>query len=356
MARQFETKTNDITVVDFLDDEAEVRPQTEAEAKTQSIQDALNEDPEAFLNVSRQIGSGKTSMEVVGRFPADKDDYGQLQAHLQENFGAGDYRIMLYVKGRVRANKLLTIAQPLKPANVSTQQDNVTMLILNQLEKMQNQIVSIMQEKQTGGNSRMEFMQELMMMKQIFSSDNKPSSGIKDIVDTIGSLKELGLNIGGVIEPEEKGFGDLLALAAPVLQNITAPQAAPAYQPNPIAQKPQLTPEQKEAQKMNMMLRLGIGQLIAGAKRNSPHDTYATLVIDNIPEAQIMAFFNSPTGFADLVKIAPEVANHSAWFGELAEHIKAQLGLPSRVSDLYDDADSDSVAETDSETGNSGTN
>jgi hypothetical protein len=69
-----------------------------------------------------------------------------------------------------------------------------------------------------------------------------------------------------------------------------------------------------------------------------------------------MAFFNSPTGLADLVKIAPEVANHSAWFGELAEHIKAQLGLPSRVSDLYDDAESDSVAETDSETGNSGTN
>lgn len=348
MARQsaFEQDNELVTLINMDDEYHRNNDPTDADAKTDAIAAALNDDPHAFLNVSRQSDGGRSPMEFVGRFPADKFDFGQLQIHLQDNYGGGDYRCMLYVKGKVKANKLLTIASP-KMKQESSDSNLMIMRMMDRMEKMQNQIVQIMQEKNGGGNSRMEFMQELMMMKQIFANETKPTGGIKDIIDTIGSLRDLGLNIGGVSEPEEKGFGDLMALAAPVLQNLTTPQPAPVYAPNP-APKPVPTPEQLEARKMTMMLRMGISQLIAAAQRDKDHEAYATLVIDNVPADKINEFFNSPNGFAELCKIAPEAANYMPWFADLAEHVKAQLGMPSKVSDLYEYDEDDNVEDNSS--------
>jgi hypothetical protein len=339
----------DITTVVFPEDYDPDHQPTDADVKTDAIAAALNDDPSAFINVSRQSDGGRSPMEFVGRFPADKFDFGQLQIHLQDNYGGGDYRCMLYVKGKVKANKLLTIASP-KMRNESGDTSLLLNRMMDRMEKMQNQIVTIMQDKTTGGNSRMEFMQELMMMKQIFSNDQKQTgSGLGQIAETVEVLKTLGVSIGGG-ESESGGFSGLLSLAAPLLQKAMeapAPQTQPQLtapprqqlRPNPIQpiQPQKLPPEIERKREMNLMIRLGINQLVAAAKREGDHHEYAVMVLDNIPEETAIGFFKDPSGMAKLIEIQPEVSNHLIWFETVGEHVKAILGLPCKpeINALY---------------------
>lgn len=339
-----------ITIID-PDDTDPQQTRTDADEKTDAILDALKEDNAAYLNVTRQTMGGNSPQQFVGRFPADKFDFGQLQAHLQQNFGGGDYRVMLYAKGRVRANKLLSIADAIIKRPETGVAGEVGVLlnqVMQQMDRMNQQIVTILQDKNTGSQSRMEMMQEMMMMKQLFSGGEK-SNGLGQLTEAIEVMKTLGVNIGGQSEDSGGGFGNLLNLAAPLLQKaMEAPQPAPVYQQNPAPvltrqppvnnqpQPPQADPRKKE---MNLMIRVGINQLVAAAKRDGDHHEYAVMVLDNIPEETAKGFFSDPTGMAKLIQIQPEVGNHLIWFETVGEHVKALLGLPCRpeISELYDE-------------------
>jgi hypothetical protein len=252
-------RDQDITTVVFPEDYDPDHQPTDADVKTDAIAAALNDDPSAFINVSRQSDGGRSPMEFVGRFPADKFDFGQLQIHLQDNYGGGDYRCMLYVKGKVKANKLLTIASP-KMRNETGDTALLLNRMMDRMEKMQNQIVTIMQDKNTGGNSRMEFMQELMMMKQIFANDQKQTgSGLGQLTEAVEVLKTLGVSVGGG-DGDSGGFSGLLSLAAPLLQKameapqpITQPQLSAPVQPQPI-QPQKIPPEIERKKEMNFQL------------------------------------------------------------------------------------------------------
>lgn len=90
------------------------------------------------------------------------------------------------------------------------------------------------------------------------------------------------------------------------------------------------------------MLRAGLNQLLNAARKGSDAGTYASLVIDNVPIEALNNFFLNAS-LDDLAKLNPEVNNFKPWFFELAEHIKANLGLDSTVSHLYESDDSDNV-------------
>ncbi len=307
---------------------------TDAQKKTDAFESALNDDPEAFLSVSRQKMGGNSPMEFVGRYPADKFDYGQLQVHLQRTFGGGDYRVMLYASGKIRANKLLSIAESL--SSTEKQSSNMgemgTLLnaVLDRMDNNNRQIVELLQNQSTGGQSRTDLLNEMIMMKNMFDSGTSITAPdpIEQLKNIMGLQKELGL--GGPSEDKEEGFGSLLEKLTPL---ITAATNQP-QQPQP---KPQGKPD------MNLIVRQGIKNLLKGAAKNSDPYSYATMVVDNVPENFIRNFIVAPNALEKLTETVPEVANYAEWFIELGENVKDLLGMPNNLNNSNENG---SVAES----------
>jgi len=348
MARDRVIERDDTTIITFDDDVPEEI--TDQEAKSESLFDQLRSDPNSYINVMRQPLGGRNTMEFVARYEADQFDYGGMMAHIQKMYGGGEYRIMAYYQGKLKGNKLINIAHPLK-LDTSTPDNSALNTVLQQMEKMQQQMAGLYLEKQTGGNTRKEMLEEMMLYKQLFDNGGqKQSGGIKELLDTVGALKDLGLDIGLGGAEKESGWSDLaekflpLATLALTPQN---PQPVRQMKPNP-QQRPVQPNPQPRNNEMNLAIKFGVAQLVAAARKNSDPYNYAALVLDNIDRELLMQFFMAPD-LSALEKVNPEVAKYRDWFELLGEHIKAQLGLPSKVDDLYDDLEGDIVEETTSE-------
>lgn len=316
-----------------FDAASEYNQKTDAENKTDQIADALNTDPEAFLNVSRQTQGGNSPMEFVGRFPADKFDYAQLQAYLQSNFGGGDYRVMLYAKGKLRANRLLTIATPVKSSGTELNQNSALSMVVNKMAEMQDQMTRVLQANIAPQTSRMEMMRELMMMKEIFGNNSAPATDPFQMLRQVIDLKnELG--IGDNNAEREPGFGDLLEKLTPLVTAVAA--NTPTNKAENETQKKPQTDKEKAAANMRYELETIFKMLIKGATKNSDPASYAEMVLDNLNPNLVNGVLLQPGAVEKLKVLKPEVKNYEPWFHLLLEHIKANLGMPSKVSDLYD--------------------
>jgi hypothetical protein len=350
---------DDTSVITFDD---EIPPElTDQEEKSESLFDQLKSDPSSYINIMRQPLGGRNTMEFVARFDADKFDFGGIMNYIQNQYGGGEYRLMAYCKGKLRANQLLSIAHVVtKKEN----DDSFNHMMLQQIEKLNHQIIAIAQERNTGGNSRKEMLEEMLMYKQLFGG-NERSGGFSEIMSVVSGLKELGISVGQPSE-EKDGFGDLIGKFAPMataLITASAQQPVNNHRPirkvNPITpgEKPEKTvnPEPKktapltEEQKMNLALKAGINKLISLAEHRSDTGDAAELVLHNIPEDQAVKLFTDSDLVVKLTSIDRRVSSHKDWFLELAEHIKAQLGMESSVSDQYsDDEDLNETIESDS--------
>lgn len=310
---------------------------TDADKKTNAIKEALNSDPNAFLNVSRQSVGGNSPMEFVGRFPADKYDFGELQSYLKENFGGGDYRVMLYAKGKVAANKLISIANEKKGGEMNN--DSAIALVLRQMNENNRLITDFLRNQQTAAQpSRMEMLQEMMVMKELFSGGSSGNSG--NMLGMMRDFMALQNEMRGMIHPEEKeeGFGALLEKATPLLttalgmQNNAQPQHQNQHQKN-----------NGQQEQMQFMIKMGIKQLLNAAAKNADAGNYASMIIDQFPQPVINGIISNDASIDRLSAIEPAVKNYAPWFVELREHVKAQLGMPSTVAHLYDDDDGDTI-------------
>lgn len=340
---------DDTSIITFDDP---VPPElTDQEEKSESLFEQLRSDPNSYINVMRQPLGGRNTMEFVARYEADQFDYGGMMAHIQKVYGGGDYRIMAYFQGRLKGNKLVTIAHPIKID--SPVQDTALNTVLTQMEKMHQAMASLYQEKQTGGNSRKEMLEEMMMFKTLFDTGAKQSNGIKDAIDMIGSLKDLGIDIG-IGGEKESGWGDLAEKFLPLATMALTPQPALAprmMRANPQArpvQRPQPQPHthQQEKNPMNLMVKMGVAQLVNAASKNSDPANYAGMIVDNVTEDVLKQFFAQPN--LDVLKsVNPNVGKFEPWFLELGEHVKAIIGLPSTVSDLYDVDEVDTLDDND---------
>lgn len=342
---------NDTQTIIFEDGDMVSEEETDQESKSNSLFDALKSDPNSFINVLRQPAGGNNALEFVDRFDADKYDLGGLMHHIKTNYGGGDYRFMAYSKGKLKANKLVSIAKSVTVAAVDTPLNAV----LIQMEKMQNQMMVIAAEKNTVQPSRGEFMQEMMMMQQFFASNQKQSSGFGEVLSVITGLKELGIPIG--IQPQqEEGFGGLIDKFAPLATAMVQatqrglPTQAPIENPSPrptqrrereinkrnTQPKPQPKP-QTEEEKMSLALKIGIARLVQMARHNEPHHEAAELILNNMSDEQAVAVFSDENALEKLKQYDNSVSLYSEWFKAVGEHVKAMLGMPSTVSDQYDD-------------------
>lgn len=310
-------------------------PNGQATAQQKAFEDLiseLGENPDdAAIHIYRQNTSGKTTMTLLEVFPVDQFDFVSLWSHVREKYGAGHYRIHVRKSGKLVANKLIEIEQPKvtdKPGVTPIgEASSILATVLERQEKMHQQMLALIQQSQQPQHSRQEMLQEMLMFKQLFDNGgNGGGNAIAQLRDTLTVLGELGINIGGASEEKETGFGDLLEKMTPLL-------GAAMTQP----QQPQQKRDPMFAQKM--MLKNGIGQLMRAAAKNSPREVYADLVLDQLPENVVKEFITAPDAFEKLIKLEPRAAQFRPWFMDLAEHVKAALGMPSQYADLYGDDD-----------------
>lgn len=334
---------------------------TEHEKKSEELFDSLKTMPNAYINVHRQPNGGNKPMEFVCRVDADKYDIGQLQAFLQENFGGGEYRVMGYAAGKLRANNVLYIASRVQSVQ-SRQEISPMQSIIVQMAEMQKQILQQLASKPVSGVSEMrrEILEDIKSMRDLFGGQSSPSNGIEGILTTVSALKSLGLNVG---LPEGGGDDNWSSLIEKFMPFATALASRP---PEPVAQVPVrrlqraqpnightremgvrpkinqpverkvMTPEEKA-------LHQGIGILVAGAESGGDPGDYADLVLSNVPPEVLEPMFTDPAAVDNLAKINQKVNAHREWFVDLGEHIKACLGFESKFSDLYEGDEADSL-------------
>lgn len=307
---------------------------TNADNKADALVSALREDSTAYVNVLRQTSGGNSPMQFVERIPADKFDHGQLLTYLGATYGGGEYRLMVYARGKLRANKLESIASKLTPEKIqhspTGEAASILATVLDRIENSNRQMLEML-SRQTQAPDRSAMLQEMLLYKQLFDNGNKSSGGIGQIQEAIELVKSLGVSVGGVVEKEEEGFGALLEKMTPL---ISAAVTAPSQRPHPQPQTQQVKPMFAE-----MKIKMFIGQLISAAAKNSNPMTYAELIFDMADENLIKQYITNPQALEILAKKDPRIAQYKPWFDDLVEHVKAQLGLPSRFADLYQDGD-----------------
>lgn len=339
--------TDNVEVIDFFTEGADLT-QTDEQAKVAALVDALRDGGESFLQIHKlTLGGQNMPEQFCERIPADKFDIGQLSQHISKIFGAGDYRIRLYVKGKIRANKLISVAQAIKAdekSSASSDAAGILDTVLKRMEAQNNQIMMLMSQKNEPQQSRKEMLEEMLMYKQLFGGQNQPTPQVdfmSQMTQTISFLKEMGVNIGGAtIDGEkEEGFGDLIEKMSPLIgAAITAGQTQPAP-------APKIDPQIVRQKQMNMMQKIAIKSRISvfikAAAKNSDQSVYAEMLIDQLGEDTAKSYAVNPDIVGELIKIEPAIATHKEWFELLLEHVKAMLYLPSSVSDLYSEPESD---------------
>lgn len=339
---QFLPGNTDVQIIDY-DTEIEPEQKTDAENKIDAIASALKEDSTAYLNVHRRITQNSPE-EFVANFDADKYDFGQLLSYLQENYGGGDYRVRLYAKGRIKANKLLQIAHKVKPSNtpaINPTGDAAQILnvVLQEMRNSQERMFATLQQKT---ESRSDLLKDMVMFKEIMGggqAQQNPIDSFKSMIELMGMMN----GMMGAPEPREKGFIDVLEKALPAF--LAAPRIAPQQNPAPAHQgaireykqnpvepikHPAESPEERELRQM-------LSILVKAASKNGDQYTYASMLFDQFDVGLLHQIAQTPGVLDMLVTVNPDVDKYRPWFLLLIEHIKAQVGLPSDVLDEYED-------------------
>lgn len=300
-------------------------PPTSAEASLSDLLETLNDVSDNIeFAIYKQLGTGKQSMQFVESLPHDKYSPNDLLMYIRDEYGDGDYRLQVRIKGRLKANKLISIAPKVKKTPLlekGSENNTVLIAILERMEKQDEKMNALYRELSKPQSSRREFFEEMVLMKNLFSG-NESKSSFSEVVSMLNGLKDIGVPVSfGQVEREE-GFTDVLKSALPLI-------AGAMNQP----QQPK--PQQNNGENMNFQLKLGIQSLIRSAQAGKDPAASADFIDAQYGENAVQ-IVSAPGAFEKLAAIEPAVIPHKKWFLLLGEHIKAINGLPSEVSHLYD--------------------
>ena len=189
-----------------------------------------------FVTVFRETidASGKKPDEYLERFPASEFSLDNLKSR----WGAGKYKISVYQDGRILTRKVITIAKDpnaaLPAAQVQQAMDLSPILaaIQQSNEKMVAAMMTMAQGMQQKGPSRMEMMQEMAMMKEMFTpavSNQPPAYNPIELMKMGVDMASKGMGGG---ESDNAWVGKVIDQLGPILM----PAVAAAVQPKAPAQ------------------------------------------------------------------------------------------------------------------------
>jgi hypothetical protein len=362
---------------------------------SESVDEALS-DEQSFSAILSELGTSGSRLKIYAyrRREGKKDEYCTSFEpsdfsldELGRLYGGGEYRIRVYAGGQggARLNRLVTIAAPaVDPADIPFNRDRAATLALAQIQvrgpvppdpnfnpgtNAGNSIAElvgamnlglarlgelIVQSAQAAKPDRAAWLQEMMMMKQIFG-DNSPKGDPMEIfmraVEFAKGLQPRDGEVGSgeILLETLKQFGGPLLEGMKGMKRMDGPSAmpSPAFTGSPAAPEtsnfsamPALenAPMQdriQEGSNMDMktsMLRQGLHFLAQQAQAGSDPGLYAELVLDQAGDEEASGLLGNAQWFEILAGIEPSISPHRPWFEELKTAALELLTEPEKTS------------------------
>ena len=314
-----------------------------------------------FVTVFRETidASGKKPDEYLERFSASEFSLDNLKSR----WGAGKYKISVYQDGRILTRKVITIAKdpnaiaPTAQVQPAMDLSPILAAIQQSNEKMVAAMMTMAQGMQQKGPSRMEMMQEMAMMKEMFT----PAPGATPQQFNPVEMMKLGMEMaqgGGGGDGNNSWVNKMLETfgpaLAPALAGAVTPQAhapvprqiaAPVARPDPLIEQPDT-----EEASMSIMMTQYLNFLKSAAIKNAPVEEYADSILNSIPESAVsdLEEILRPDNWRDQLRGKTTVADqYPVWFTALRDvllqYIDEDRADPIVTAHLTPVAGSDSV-------------
>lgn len=329
-----------------------------------------DDEPDAFAKIRAycESGSGSGMLGIYRALPNKKEQFVcKMDASefdpeiIKGRFGGGDFIIKAYnERSKIALKQHLSIEG--EPIIVSAKPDyepaprvqnapafdmrEFAMMMADNNRQLLTSLASIMQPQ---SNGRAEMLQEMLTMKELFSSGQQ-QGGIEMIMK--------GIELARSVEPrtgEATGMDVLLesikslgpAIGAVVKQTNRPPQPRVIKQPqhsDDMVSLPSTNaalPVQKTENEENMIFNYYVGMLVKFAKENRDPILYADLIADNVPDEKICELLNRTDVLEYLESINPGVADVRPWFENVLNELRGIMGLTdSSIPNSVDSLDS----------------
>lgn len=318
-----------------------------------------DQEPDAFMRIKAFCESGDASdmLGIYRAMPNRKEqfickiDVSEFDPeYIKGRFGGGDFIIKAYDgRSRLRLNQRLSIeGEPIiervpqmgaVAQQSGAQLDTAALLSIMQENNRQMLagIAQMLQQSQPLQHSRADMLQEMLTMKELFSSGTQQAPD-----STVMLLK--GIELAKSLTPIEGGTSsgmDVLMetvknFGKPIAQMMAQQQRPPVPQQNRIAHSappiPSIPRQPEETEQMNMMSYY-LGILCANAAAGKDPVLYADLVADTLNDQQATQLMALPDIVGHFGAINPKVLEHRVWFDALVSELKIIYGLTPDIGD-----------------------
>jgi hypothetical protein len=333
-------------------------PKTEADIALEDFLDkAKAVGATAKLTINKLSNGVNSSETFCSSYPVDKYDYFELLDVIQRSWGGGDYRIYCTVKGRkgVLQNQFISVGEPpirIGHAQATGESGNVLQTVIKMMQENNERLIEALKPKEDT-DAMNKALQQMLLMKQVLGNGGQKQSMLSSVKE-MAEVMTLMQGLGGGVEKESMLTSALNAFAPVAVAALQRPQAQQVRQyaqPRPV--KTVNTPPQKPApepkKEVNPMDEhaAAIKQIITVLDTLGENGVAPSAIAEKITESidtqekfdALEMWVINPTCIDDLVKLDKNVERYQSWFLLLIEHVKAQMGLSSSVSDEYEDED-----------------
>lgn len=300
--------------------------------------------------ITGRPGAPKMSIRDQYLYECPPDEFSEEL--LQEGYGEGIYRIRLYGTGGDGYGLLLNRKIEIGPrpnwkrqserasdglagASINIAAPEGGDAIARALTTALQPILTAMAGMASQGNNRKAMLEEMQLMAQIVRG-NQPAANPMEMFRAFSEFSR-EMNPGG----DEGGMGVFSRLidkfapafmealqkgnaAAPTTPVLTAPVAQPAAS---AAAQPAGEDEAV------LKLKMGLSFLVMQAEADNDPETYAGVVIDNVPPESLAGLAAMPDPIAHLATFEPKILQHREWFAELMGAVKEELAAGANGAD-----------------------
>jgi hypothetical protein len=313
------------------------------DADLSAVLNELDGDTQATVKLYRSLRGGKLSYVEEYR-PNEWLQVGE--SGVRDQFGAGEYEIRVYDnRKKIRKRKSFSIdaARATNPVTVVPPPIDIAAVVQAVMREIAPMFASIVKPP---AQDRQEFLQEMLLMRQIFGGDGaaKSPDPLELLRSVIGITKEIAPREGesgpyDVFAKLVEQFGPVItanmassaqaapnpAAGPPPPRVAAAPPLAEGMPANPV---PNPTPavQSSEAQNVDMM-QYAMRFLCEQAARGADPGLYAELALDHLAEDQIgqILSVDDATLLQTLAVHDARIMQHGPWFLRMRQEIRQLL-------------------------------
>lgn len=255
-------------------------------------------------------------------------------------YGSGEYLLLIYSGGTrgMRKRKIITISEAASareqaklPPSIAASPSAEVAALAGSIKEMQTLIMQLAKNVSAPRqDSVADKMREYLLIRDTFGmgaashavpAPVDPIKMFQSVLDMVRDMQPPDDGPSGMMDIAEKfmkTFGPMInrvveqAQTAPALAAPAAAAATPGAQPAP-------APNAAEGEKMfeQMMIKYFLNTLIVAASQDADPETYADMILDQVPDETIEAWINQPTLIDELQKYDARVAKFPDWFARL---------------------------------------